>query len=173
MGASQRVASRARSVTQRTAEGTVRSSSESTMSTQDTTEAENLVRELYRTLYEQQAFDAVPEFCAPAAVRHGGLRGAVEGREAVRAYLQGALGGLSDIEVTELRCLAADDLVAYDFEMVATHSGELMGVPATGNRIELENTAWFRIDDGKVVDEWPRTDMLGLLGGIGAIEVPF
>jgi hypothetical protein len=26
----------------------------------------------------------------------------------------------------------------------------------------IANAALFRIEDGKVVDEWPRTDMLGL-----------
>jgi hypothetical protein len=30
----------------------------------------------------------------------------------------------------------------------------------------IANAALFRIEDGKVVDEWPRTDMLGLTQGI-------
>lgn len=130
------------------------------------------MRELYRTLYEEQSFDAVPEFYASDAVRHGGLQGSIEGREALQGYLQAALGGLSDIEVTELHCLAEDDIVAYDFEMAATHPGEMLEVPATGNRFELTNAALFRIENGHVVDEWPRTDMLGLMEGIGVVDLP-
>jgi len=142
------------------------------MSEHDTSGNKELVRELYRTVYEGGAFDAVPEFYAPDAVRHGGLQGTLEGREAIQGYLQTSLGGLSDIEVTELHCLAEDDLVAYDFEMAATHSGELLGVPATGNRFELANAALFRVEDGSIVDEWPRTDMLGLVRGIGLVDLP-
>ena len=143
------------------------------MSEHDTSERKDLVRELYRTVYEQKAFDTVPEFYAADAVRHGGLQGSLEGHNALRGYLQASLGGLSDIEVIELHCLAEDDIAAYDFEMVATHSGELLEVPATGNRFEITNAALFRIEDGKVVDEWPRTDMLGLLEGIGLVDRPF
>lgn len=131
------------------------------------------IRELYQKLYEEQSFDAVPEFYAPEAIRHGGLQGSIEGREALQAYLQAALGGFSEIEITELHCLAEDDIVAYDFEMAVTHSGEMLGIPATGNRFEITNAALFRINDGYVVDEWPRTDMLGLMEGIGAVDLPF
>lgn len=137
------------------------------------TEQKEFVRDLYRTIYEEKSFDAVGDFYAPDAVRHGGLQGTIEGREALQAYLQAAIGGLSEIEVTELHCLAEDELLAYDFEMTATHSGELMDVPATGNHIEMTHTVWFRIEDGQVVDEWPRTDLLGLLEGIGVVELPF
>lgn len=143
------------------------------MTTHTPSEQKAIVRDLYETLYEDQAFDSVSEFYAPEAVRHGGLQGSIEGRDAMQGYLQAAIGGLSEVSVTELRSLAGDDLVAYDFEMTATHSGEMLGVPATGNRIELTNTVWFRIEDGHVVDEWPRTDMLGLLTDIGVVELPF
>lgn len=143
------------------------------MTTGDTSAGKDLVRDLYGTLYEEESFESVPEFYAPGAVRHGGLQGGLEGHEALQGYLQASLGGFSDIEVTELHCLAEDDLVAYDFEMAATHSGEMLGVPATGNRIEITNAALFRIEDGLVTDEWPRTDMLGLMEGIGVVELPF
>jgi predicted ester cyclase len=143
------------------------------MSEHRTSEQKDLVRELYRTVYEQKSFDAVPDFYAPAAVRHGGLRGSVEGHETLQGYLEATLGGLSEIEVTELHCLAEDDLVAFDFEMAATHSGELLGVPATGNRIHMTNAALFRIEDGQITDEWPRTDMLGLVEGLDLVDLPF
>lgn len=133
----------------------------------------DLVRDLYRTLYEEKSFDAVPEFYASGAIRHGGLQGSIEGHDALQGYLQAALGGFSHIEITELHCLAEGDIVAYDFEMTVTHSGEMLEIPATGNRFEITNAALFRIEDGKVVDEWPRTDMLGLMEGIGVVDLPF
>jgi hypothetical protein len=65
------------------------------------------------------------------------------------------------------------DLYRTLYELAATHSGELLDVPATGNRSELTNAVLSRIEDGQVVDEWPRTDMLGLVGGIGVVDLPF
>lgn len=137
-----------------------------------TTADGGLVRELYRTIYEDQTYEAVPEYYATDAVRHGGLQGELEGHDQLRGYLEASLGGLSEIEIDELHCLVDGDLVAYDFEMTATHSGELLGVPATGNRFSITNAALFRVADGVVTDEWPRTDMLGLLEGIGLVEAP-
>lgn len=131
-----------------------------------------LVRDLYGTVYERQDFDAVPEFYTADAVRHGGLQGRLEGREALREYLQGSLGGLSDIEISENHCLVDGDLVAYDFDMEATHSGEMLGAPATGNRFRIANAALFRVENDRVTDEWPRTDVLGLLEGIGLVDGP-
>lgn len=133
----------------------------------------DIVREMYRTVYVQQRFDAVPEFYTEEAVRHGGLQGRLEGHDQLQEYLQTSLGGFSDIEITELHCLAENDKIAYDFEMTATHSAELLEVPATGNCIELTNAAVFRIAGGQITDEWPRTDMLGLLDGIGLVDLPF
>lgn len=139
----------------------------------DSAEQREIVRNLYGTLYEGKAFDEVPTFYSPDAVRHGGLRGSLEGREALRRYLQASLGGFSDIEVTEPHCPAEDDIVVYDFERAATRSGEVLAVPPTGKRIEITNAALFRIEDGNVTDELPRTDMLGLLQGIELVDLPF
>lgn len=143
------------------------------MTDHDTTTDTDRVRELYRTIYEEQAFDSVPEYYASDAVRHGGFQGELTGVEQLQGYLQAALGGLSDIEITEQHCLASGDIVVFDFDMSATHTGELLGVPATGNRFTITNAALFRLVDGKVVDEWPRTDRLGLLQGIDLVELPF
>ena len=139
----------------------------------DTDGRKRLVRELYEELYENGNFDAGGEFDAPDAVRHSGFRGDLTGRDAIRGYLETVLGGLSDRTVTEHHCVAEDDLVVYDFDMTGTHDGELMGIPATGNRVETTNAVVFRIEDGLVAEEWPRSDVLGLLEGIGAVEAPF
>lgn len=142
------------------------------MSAHDTAANKELIRDLYGTVYEDKAFGAVQEYYAEGAIRHGGFQGSLEGRKALQGYLQAALGGLSDIEITELHCLAEGDMIAFDFDMAATHSGEMLGVPPTDNRFEFTNAALFRIEDGLVTDEWPRTDRLGLLEGIGLVEVP-
>jgi len=138
----------------------------------DTPGEKALVRGLYDTLYESKEFDAIGEFYAPDAVRHGGLQGSLEGGDAIQGYLSASLGGLSEIEITELHCLREGSQVAFDFRMAATHSGELLNAPATGNRFEIDNGVFFEIEDGLVVDEWPRTDMLGLLEGIELVDLP-
>jgi steroid delta-isomerase-like uncharacterized protein len=69
-----------------------------------------------------------------------------------------------------------DDLIVGDGKTVArvtvtgTHQGEFMGVPASGNRcqIQLVDIMGFG-DDGLIAEHWGVADMLSLLQQIGAV----
>lgn len=54
----------------------------------------------------------------------------------------------------------------------ATHTGEFMGVPATGNRLTVSETHIDRIRNGKIASHTGDLDMLGLLQQIGAVPAP-
>jgi steroid delta-isomerase-like uncharacterized protein len=55
----------------------------------------------------------------------------------------------------EVRDLIAEgDRVVARTYAVATHTGELMGVAATGRRVRLEAIAIYRIADGKIAERW-------------------
>ncbi len=46
---------------------------------------------------------------------------------------------------------------------------QLMGVPPTGKQIEVEAISVFRIEDGKIAEEWTVWDALGLLQQVEAV----
>ena|SRR5437588_105817 len=52
------------------------------------------------------------------------------------------------------------------------HTGELMGIPATDNAVEMPGIAIHRIVDGKVVEHWSTVDGLAMLMQIGAVPMP-
>jgi steroid delta-isomerase-like uncharacterized protein len=68
-----------------------------------------------------------------------------------------------------------DDLVAEGDRVVArwsargTHTGDFNGLPPTGKVIESSGITIFRIESGRIVEEWSESDMLGLLQQVGAI----
>ena len=64
--------------------------------------------------------------------------------------------------------LAEGDLVAARWVTRGTHRGEFMGIPATGNRIEVESTGMFRTSSGKIAESWDHFDALGLIRQLGA-----
>jgi predicted ester cyclase len=47
-----------------------------------------------------------------------------------------------------------------------------MGVPPTGKQIEVEAISVFRIEDGKIAEEWTVWDALGLLQQVEAVPAP-
>ncbi len=62
--------------------------------------------------------------------------------------------------------------VAARFRITGTHSGPLMGVPATGRPISVLATGIFRVVDGKLAENWVNLDALSLMQQIGAVPAP-
>jgi hypothetical protein len=52
---------------------------------------------------------------------------------------------------------------------MGTHSGELMGTPPTGKRLEMTGIVIYRIERGKIVERWAQHDVVGLLRQLGVI----
>ncbi|HEX5097388.1 MAG TPA: ester cyclase [Acidimicrobiia bacterium] len=73
--------------------------------------------------------------------------------------------------------MAVDDLIADEDKTVArvtvkaTHKGEFMGVPATGNPVSMQLIDIMRFDRaGLVCEHWGVADMLGLMQQLGTIS---
>lgn len=77
--------------------------------------------------------------------------------------------GVPDLQETIEDLLAEGDRVAYRVTLRGTHLGELLGIPATGRTIAVAGIVIDRIADGKIVEEWNQSDLLGLMRTLGAI----
>ena len=65
--------------------------------------------------------------------------------------------------------IAEGDVVASRWEGRGRHTGELMGVPPSGNDVVVEGFVFSRVRDGKIVEDRTVWDTLGMLQQIGAI----
>jgi steroid delta-isomerase-like uncharacterized protein len=74
------------------------------------------------------------------------------------------------LEITELA--VAGDLVCAHWRWTATHTGDLMGIPATGKSIAAEGAGFYHVRDGKIVSEWMIEDMLSVMQLVGAVPSP-
>jgi predicted ester cyclase len=64
------------------------------------------------------------------------------------------------------------DLYCCRFTMSGIHTGEFMGIPATGRPYRLEGITMMRFAGDQVVERWSTADFLGLLMQIGAFPPP-
>ncbi len=74
-----------------------------------------------------------------------------------------------DTQITIEDQLAEGDMVATRWTARGTHQGELMGVPPSGNRVEVAGITISRIEGGKIEEDWDNYDALGMMQQIGAI----
>ena len=77
-----------------------------------------------------------------------------------------------DIRHHILDIVAEGDKVAIRFNITGTHEGEFQGILATGKKVSVDGTDFLTIIDGKIVEEWLNSDMMGLLHQIGGISTP-
>jgi predicted ester cyclase len=72
---------------------------------------------------------------------------------------------LYTLEIEEI--LAEGDLVSIRGVWNATHRGEFMGIPATGNTIHSSVFVTYRVVAGKIVDHWMIMDSADILRQLG------
>jgi steroid delta-isomerase-like uncharacterized protein len=112
--------------------------------------------------------DGYMELYADDLTLHGYPPG-VEGKEGATAFYTQLRKALPDMELTANDTIADGDMVAARYTIRGTHSDELMGVPASGNRVDVEGQSFFRFQDGRVAERWQSLDGLTLMQQIGAL----
>jgi predicted ester cyclase len=73
-----------------------------------------------------------------------------------------------DFRVTIEDEVLAGDRVATRGYFTGTHTGEFMGMPATGRVIRCSYSDIWRLEDGRGRENWVQMDMLGLMQQLGA-----
>ena len=72
-----------------------------------------------------------------------------------------------DLQARVEDVVAAGDKVAVRVRFRGTHSGEFLGIPATGRTVEYVSHEFYRVAGGLIAEEWICSDMASLLGQIG------
>ena len=115
--------------------------------------------------------DGYLELYADDLTVHGYPPG-VEGKAGVSEFYRSFRSAFSEFELTIDDVLADGDTVAGRYTIRGTHSGELMGVPGSGNQVEVAGQSFFRFENGHVAERWQSLDAVGLLTQIGALPAP-
>ena len=105
---------------------------------------------------------------------HGlpGTGGAVD-KQGTMQFYRSFWSAFPDARVEPVDMIGADDRVAVRLRLKGTHRGEIMGVPPSGNQIDVEQITIFKLDgEGRCVERWVRVDELSFLQQIGAMPAP-
>ena len=64
--------------------------------------------------------------------------------------------------------MISGDRVVGRFVYRGTQTGELMGIPASGNVVEMRSIDIWRVEDGMFVEHWDQLNLLEMFQQIGA-----
>jgi predicted ester cyclase len=121
--------------------------------TLSTEERVAIARDYLAQVFNGQNAERARQFFTPDVVWHGGALGTVTGVDTIVPVLGGFIGALTGIKSEVQDVIASKDLVALRLVVSATHTGNLLGIPATGRRVQWDAVDIYRVrDDGKISD---------------------
>lgn len=96
----------------------------------------------------------------------------VRGRDGLKELFDAYRSGLPDLNVVIDDLVVSGNKVAISIRLSGTHSGDLLGIPATGRRLSVHGMVLSRLENGKIIEEWEILDMLGIFQQLGVISLP-
>ena len=131
---------------------------------------ESVIRNMLQAIQKGDA-GSVEKYFTPNWVNHDPSLPPMQGLEGARQLIA-LWSGLSNTQIAIEDSVSQGDRVAVRFSMSGTHTGTMMGIPATGKMVNLSATGIFRVVNGKATDNWVNFDALGLLQQLGAVQLP-
>jgi predicted ester cyclase len=117
-------------------------------------------------LMDEQDFASIQELLVPEfSAVFGDAPLGVEEWFGMTAMMYAAFDGTHAIDET----FEVDDHVFLRGRFIGTHTGDFMGVPATGKPVTISFMNFDRFADGKLAEHRAQADMLGLMQQLGAI----
>ena len=131
-----------------------------------------IIRTYVETIWNQQQIDRADELVAPDFLDHAALPGQAPGLAGAKQKWAMYQTGIPDLHVTIEDLVAEGDKVAARRSYEGTHQGELLGIPATGKRVQIGGISIFRLAGGKITEHWEQIDGLALMQQLGVFPAP-
>ena len=125
----------------------------------------------YQDIYNSNNLDALTEVVSEDLITPKIMAGIPSGIEGAKMAHQIMLTGFPDYQTVIDDLFAEGDKVVARITMSGTHTGNFMGIPATGKHVEFTGIYIARIANGKIVEHWGEEDGVSLLMQIGVLKL--
>ncbi len=127
-----------------------------------------LFRDVVEHVWHRGDLTFIDEAYHPAYVANVPRRG-FQDLDAFRQYVGEVRTAFPDIRLYVEDQVAEGDLLACRYRVVGTHTGPLMGLPATGQPIDVPGITMERLSGGRFAESWTCWDVIGLFHEIGLL----
>ena len=126
-----------------------------------------IVRRFNREVIEQGNDDSFNELMDNSFVNRSAPAGMDNGPQGMIRFFNDILRpAIPDIKVTIHDQVAEGDMVTTRKTISGTHTGQLLGAPATGQVISIEVIDMVKVKDGKYAEHWGITTLPELLAAL-------
>ena len=125
----------------------------------------DVVRRWFEEVWNQGKLETIDELFSAAGVAHGlGEPGVdVKGPAGYRPFAERFQAAFSDPVFKVEDTVTEGEKVAARWSATLTHTGDQLGVPATGRRVAIDGITIVYVRNGQIVDAWNNWDIAGLM----------
>ena len=128
-----------------------------------------LYRRFIDEIIKNKRVEVIDELMDPNMVEHNPVPGQAPGLDGMKEFMGMFFAAFPDLDSTIDLLIAEGDIVAGRMTTTGTHTGEFMGIPATGKRVTFTETHIVRIANGKAVEHWGNSDDMAMMQQLGVI----
>jgi steroid delta-isomerase-like uncharacterized protein len=130
----------------------------------------NIAHEWYSRVWNEGNEAAIDELFAADGIAHGIVDddgNEVRGPIGFKTFFRKFKGAFPDIHVVVEDTICEGDRVAARYVARGTHTGDALGIAATGRPIEITGMTILCVADGQITEAWNNFDMHGLNTQLG------
>jgi steroid delta-isomerase-like uncharacterized protein len=133
-----------------------------------------LMHRWFREVWNEGRTQTIHDLLSPNAVARGqgGPQEEIHGPAEFVLFVERIRSAFSDINITVEDAFGTQDRVVVRWSAAMTHSGDGLGIPASGKPVRITGITIARILDGLIVEGWDSWSQLGMLQQIGAYTQP-
>jgi predicted ester cyclase len=128
-----------------------------------------ILRRLYDEVINAGHLDVADELLDPDYVEHPE---GVHGPGAFKARMQAFRQAFPDLQVTIDEVLVDGERASTRTTIRGTQTGDLMGIPATGRRVQILAVDLAHFRGGRAIERWGGLDMFSLMQQLGVVPAP-
>lgn len=132
----------------------------------------DLNRRFYKEVFENRNIDAIDDLLTDDFVEHEEPPPGIElapGAEGVKQLCRIYLGAFDPLSVDVHAHYQDGDTVISRITLKGTHSGEFLGIPASGKTFAIAGVDIIRFEGDRAAEHWGLFDTMAMLTQIGAI----
>jgi steroid delta-isomerase-like uncharacterized protein len=128
---------------------------------------------MYEEIHNKGNLEKAEEFVTSDFVDHNPVDPNMpRGPEGLKQTFGLIHSAFSDFHTTVEDIITEDDRVVSRLTMQGKHSGEFLGIPATGKEVNVPVIDIIRLSKGKAVERWGVVDIAGMMQQLGVSEPP-
>jgi predicted ester cyclase len=134
-------------------------------------EQQEVVERMFDEIINAGNLDVADQLFASDFVDHGPT-GDLQGIGAFKQMVAMWREAVPDVNCAVENWFESGDMCAWNVRVTGTHTGSMMGIPATGRHFEYVTPNIGRFENGKAVEHWADQGMFQFLTQIGALPEP-